>query len=219
MGSITSEFAAALASAFPQKPGSKLRETILKCARFGTPALTLIPFAGATASGLADAALDELGTRPPRQVTFRDLSDQIAQQGSRVLMVVDDVDRPDHDELRALLPDARLLGRFRNMYYLLASDQVTIDQKLREGNADGGTSEFMDKMVQHPFAVVRRACSLTDGARSRPHDQWDMRTPEARWSWRGRLQSDEDRTALEGFAERPPFGSVGRRRAFADLRR
>lgn len=153
VGSITSEFAVALASAFPDKSGGKLREAILKYARFGTPALALIPFAGATVSGLADAALSELGTRPPWQVTFDDLSKQIAQQGSRVLMVVDDVDRLDHDELRSLLRVVRLLGRFRNVHYLLAYDQITIDHKLRASNADGGTSEFMEKIVQHPFEV------------------------------------------------------------------
>lgn len=151
--SITGEFVAALIGAFPDSGGQKLRKQLLKYARFGAPALGVIPFAGGAASKVAENAVDQLASEPAWHVTFQRLSDQIAEQNKRVLVVVDDVDRLDFDELRSVLRVVRLLGRFRNVHYLLAYDQVTIDQNLRAGGADGGTSEFMEKIVQHPFEV------------------------------------------------------------------
>lgn len=151
VGSITAEFVSALAGAFPQSPD--LMSRIVSYSRFGTPMLKLIPFVGDTAAGLASEAIAELSKRPPWHSEFAKLSDEIAKQEERVLVIVDDVDRLDGNELRSLLRVVRLLGRFENVHYLMAYDQATIDGMLSTVNATGESSEFMEKIVQYPFEV------------------------------------------------------------------
>jgi len=150
---ITAEFISALAGAFPDRKGKKLRRSLAKYARFGVPALRAIPIAGDSVEKIADAALTYAASQPAWHVTFKQISQEVARQGKRVLVIVDDVDRLDYEELRTALRVVRLLGRFQDVHYLLAYDQVTIDRNLRAGNSEGSSSEFMEKIVQHPFEV------------------------------------------------------------------
>jgi len=153
VNSITAEFISTLAGAFPDKRGKALRLSLAKYARFGIPALSAIPIAGRSAEKIAEAALTYAASQPAWHVTFNQLSEEVARQAKRVLVIVDDVDRLDYEELRTVLRVVRLLGRFENVHYLLAYDQVTIDRNLRAGHSEGSSSEFMEKIVQHPFEV------------------------------------------------------------------
>ncbi|MBT1657383.1 KAP family NTPase [Curtobacterium flaccumfaciens pv. betae] len=153
VNSITAEFISTLAGAFPDKKGKVLRRSLAKYARFGVPALSAIPIAGRSAEKIADAALTYAASQPAWHVTFDQISKEVARQEKRVLVIVDDVDRLDYEELRTVLRVVRLLGRFQNVHYLLAYDQVTIDRNLHAGNSEGSSSEFMEKIVQHPFEV------------------------------------------------------------------
>lgn len=157
---LTSEFVATLAAAFPQaKP---LRKRLAKYSRYGTPALSLIPTVGGAASKFVETLMSDLAARPPWHAEFGKLSEDIVGQGIRVLVVVDDVDRLDADELRALFRVVRLLGRFTNVHYLLAYDQSTIEKLLSNSGSEGHSSDYMEKIVQYPFElppvprVVRR---------------------------------------------------------------
>jgi len=151
VGSVTSEFLATLSEAFPQQ--ADLKSTIAKYARFGAPMLNLIPFAGAAAADVVEKAIAALSERPPWQSAFSALSADIAEQRMRVLMIIDDVDRLDGEELRALLRVVRLLGRFTNVHYLMAYDETTIARILSAQSSTGDSSEFMEKIVQYPFEV------------------------------------------------------------------
>ncbi|MDF2915801.1 MAG: hypothetical protein K0S70_18 [Microbacterium sp.] len=153
VNSITAEFISTLAGAFPDKKGRALRRSLAKYARFGVPALSAIPIAGRSAEKIADAALTFAASQPAWHVTFNRISNEVARQEKRVLVIVDDVDRLDYEELRAVLRVVRLLGRFQNVHYVLAYDQITIDRNLHAENSEGSSSEFMEKIVQHPFEV------------------------------------------------------------------
>ncbi|WP_168404597.1 KAP family P-loop NTPase fold protein [Arthrobacter silvisoli] len=149
--SITAEFVSALSEAFPKS--KSVKDKLSQYSRFGTPLLKLIPVIGDAASSVAKEAISDLAKRPSWHSEFGELSGEIAEQGVRVLVIVDDVDRLDGEELRALLRVVRLLGRFTNVHYLLAYDQATIESALRSTGADGESSEFMEKIVQYPFEV------------------------------------------------------------------
>jgi hypothetical protein len=157
---LTSEFVATLSAAFPQ--ARSLGKRLVKYSRYGTPALSLIPALGGALSRLADTLMSDLATRPPWHAEFNELSEEIKKQGIRVLVVVDDVDRLDADELRALFRVIRLLGRFTNVHYLLAYDQSTIEKLLSKSGSGGHSSDYTEKIVQYPFElppvpkVVRR---------------------------------------------------------------
>lgn len=143
---ITSEFIATLADAFSEKD---LKRKLLDYARFGTPALKLIPVVGDMASDAVAQHLSKLSEKPPWHAEFQKLSQSIAEQSTRVVVFVDDVDRLDVIELRSLLKVVRLLGRFTNVHYLMAYDESTIEGTLGLGGARG----YMEKIVQHPFEV------------------------------------------------------------------
>lgn len=162
---ITSEFIATLAGAFSEKD---IKRKLLDYARFGTPALKLIPVVGDMASDAVAQHLSKLAEKPPWYDEFQRVSESIAEQNTRVMVFVDDVDRLDVIELRSLLKVVRLLGRFTNVHYLMAYDESTIEGTLGPGGARG----YMEKIVQHPFEVppppqvVRRqwARSILDAA-------------------------------------------------------
>lgn len=151
VASITSEFLSALSEAFPKSKPIKKR--IVSYSRFGAPMLKLIPVIGDTASALAAEAMAARVVQPAWHTEFTLLSEQIAEEHKRVLVIVDDVDRLDTDELRALLRVVRLLGRFTNIHYLIAYDQETIDAVLNAEGVVDGNSRFMEKIVQYPFEV------------------------------------------------------------------
>jgi hypothetical protein len=151
VAAITAEFVSALSEAFPK--AESLKTKLVGYARFGVPALRLIPTAGEAVSGVAQQVLATVGAQPAWHSEFKVISDEIAKQGKQVVVVVDDVDRLDADELRALLRVVRLLGRFTNVHYLLAYDQATIDQLLAASDMGGRSSDFMEKIVQYPFEV------------------------------------------------------------------
>jgi len=157
---LTSEFVATLSAAFPQ--AKTLGKRLVKYSRYGTPALSLIPALGGALSRFAETLMSDLAARPPWHTEFNELSKEIEGQGIRVLVVVDDVDRLDADELRALFRVIRLLGRFTNVHYLLAYDQSTIEKLLSVSGSGGHSSDYTEKIVQYPFElppvpkVVRR---------------------------------------------------------------
>jgi hypothetical protein len=147
---ITAEFIAALAEAYPQAPSLKSR--LLAYARLGAPALKAIPVVGDAAEGVATGILGLQG-RPAWHTEFQEITNDIMAENRRVLIIVDDVDRLSSGELRALLRVIRLLGRFKNVHYLIAYDQATIDHLLATQSMEGHDSGFMEKIVQYPFEV------------------------------------------------------------------
>lgn len=152
VSSITEEFISALLKAFP-KADKTFRDNLVKYGRFGTPFLRMIPIAGNAVGTVVQGAIDSATSPPPWNEAFEELSKSIACKKERVLVIVDDVDRLDGGELRALLRVVRLLGRFKNVHYLMAYDEATIEGMLSTVHPTGGGSEFMEKIVQYPFEV------------------------------------------------------------------
>lgn len=157
VASLTREFVSALSEAFPS---TQLKRNLARYARFGSPFIRLIPFAGNAIASVADVAIGDWSKRPAWHTEFDSLTQAIEAQRQRVLVVVDDVDRLDEAELRSLLRVVRLLGRFTNVHYLLAYDQETLDGILSSPASSGRSSAFMEKIVQFPFEVPPTAMAV-----------------------------------------------------------
>lgn len=124
-----------------------LRKFFTKCA----PVLSAIPLIGQGASKTAE---NFLGGHNLAQ-EFAQIDKLIASTKVRVLIIVDDVDRLNGDELKTLIKTIRMLGRFRNVHYLLAYDQDALIDVMKSNL--GGDPEraraFLEKIVQYPLSI------------------------------------------------------------------
>ena len=161
---VTVEFLRALNEALGKQKSEQTKHLMKKMTSYlpnaislGTTVATLttggLAGVGAPASKVVGQVLESIVAAPPWHKTFDQLSEAIGGEKKRVLMVVDDVDRLDVEELRALLRVLRLLGRFNNVHYLIAYDQASVEALIRGWAGDDGASKFMEKIVQHPFEV------------------------------------------------------------------
>ncbi|WP_165612135.1 P-loop NTPase fold protein [Mycolicibacterium setense] len=147
------EFLSALASLLTgdDEKTQNAKNALRKYASVCAPLLGAIPVVGGGVAGAATKALEL--TTPPWHKQFAHVSEALASLGKRVLLVADDIDRLDADELLALLKVVRLLGRFRNVHYLIAYDQTTVEALLDRKGLAAPSTAFMEKIVQYPFEV------------------------------------------------------------------
>ncbi|MFI6214553.1 P-loop NTPase fold protein [Nocardia brasiliensis] len=169
--SLVTEFYAAIASALPGESATDARKLLKAAAPVATAVGKAIAaavvdkfapggFESAVQAG-TDALADQLGTakvsEDPFQVRFEKISKAIQEAGTRVLVVVDDLDRLHTDELLAVMKAVRLLGRFPNVHYLLAYDKNTVldlptSSELARDNRDRA-HRYLEKIVQYPFVL------------------------------------------------------------------
>ncbi len=168
--SLITEFYTAIASALPRK-AKKARKMLKSAApvalafgkKLGTAAIERWAPGGVDAAlqAGADELADKLGTfnapEDPFQIRFNKISEAIQETGTRVLVVVDDLDRLHADELLAVMKAVRLLGRFPNVHYLLSYDRTTVldlltSSDLARDNRDRA-HHYLEKIVQYPFLL------------------------------------------------------------------
>ena len=171
--SLIEEFYSAVAAAMPESAKGKRAAALIKSS---------MPVAGAVAkAGLSalidkivgpDAAkkmvesgasvvADQLGNFEIRadsfEQRFKKMSAAIGEAGVNVLIIVDDVDRLNASELLSVLKSVRLLGRFDRVHYLLAYDEGTVLDVLKNTDLAGGdrrrARNYMEKIVQYPFVL------------------------------------------------------------------
>lgn len=183
--SLITEFYTAIASALPEKATDarsllKAAAPVANAVGKALAAAVVDKFApgGLDAAWQAgtDALADQLGTaktsEDPFQVRFDKISTAIKNADTRVLVVVDDLDRLHTDELLAVMKAVRLLGRFPNVHYLLAYDKTTVldlltSSELARDNRDRA-HRYLEKIVQYPFVLppiqrVHIEAELTEG--------------------------------------------------------
>ena len=120
---------------------------------WGAPLFKLVPGVGGTLAGVAQKGLDKLVEEGPWSRRFDQASAALKKLQKQILIVCDDIDRLDAVELLEFLKVVRLLGRFPNIHYLVAYDQNTVEDLLRSQRVAGRLTNFMEKIVQHPFEV------------------------------------------------------------------
>lgn len=170
---LTEEFYEAIASAMPGTDTGKKARNLL---------MTAAPVTSAVAKVLLEAALDKVAgegfvrklveavthttadelseTVPdpdPFQVRFNAVSEAIRKTETKVLVVVDDLDRLHIDELLTVMKAVRLLGRFPGVHYLLSYDERTILDLLRQSDLarkdEDRARAYLEKIVQYPFEL------------------------------------------------------------------
>lgn len=101
---------------------------------------------GAVAEALAGSTLDDLR---------RDFELLLRGEGKRVVVVIDDLDRLDDREIRAMFRLVRLAAPFDRVTYLVACDDSVVATALRDMH--GGTEQtghaYLEKIIQVPLHI------------------------------------------------------------------
>jgi hypothetical protein len=129
---------------------------VLSGVSVGVPGVSVDPgtTAEAIGSALGDRTLEELKAEVER--ILRD-------DGRRVLVIFDDIDRLDDDEIHAVFKLVKLAAAFEGITYLLAFDDdrvaAALARRYSAGSVQGGVNEggydFLEKIVQVPLRLPK----------------------------------------------------------------
>lgn len=116
-------------------------------------AFSSLPFVGGSVSKTIEAFGNDLAKDPTPDQRER-LTIIMRAAPKKVVVLIDDLDRLDHEEVMTMLKLVRLSANFPNVIYLLAFDEERIARVA--GNAYGDPAEgrqFLEKIIQYPFSL------------------------------------------------------------------
>lgn len=159
----------ALALAFLQNLHSVLSDTLADkvknlLPKIGQSLLQAGPVIGAAASltpfgvvaPVSGAALDFAKRFFPEgdtlEATFKKLSDILAKENRRFLIIIDDIDRLSPDEALAIFRLVKSVGRLPNVLYLLVFDRTLADNAVAQRYPSEGP-HFLEKIIQAAFEL------------------------------------------------------------------
>ena len=91
----------------------------------------------------------------------RDLTGALGSSGSRIVVLIDDIDRLEAGEIREVMRLVRLTSDFPNLIFLLAFDRHRVAKALGDNGGEG--RQYLEKLVQvsHDVPVANKA-TLTE---------------------------------------------------------
>lgn len=81
----------------------------------------------------------------------------ISESGTRIVIMIDDIDRLDDNEIATIFKLVKLAADFTHTAYILAFDQAVVAKALakRYADSEGSGSSFIEKIVQVPIELPR----------------------------------------------------------------
>lgn len=80
------------------------------------------------------------------------IADELREAKVRILVIIDDIDRLDHDEVRQLFTVIKALADFPFVTYLLAFDREAAVQAIERDSGLPG-ARYLEKIIQVPFEI------------------------------------------------------------------
>jgi hypothetical protein len=161
--SLLPAFFATLATALGRRIGGRTKDIAQSLERYGgvlsgisigVPGASIDPGTTAQSIGkaLGDRTLDDMKA---------DFEKILREEGRRVLVIIDDVDRLDDSEIHAVFKLVKLAAAFEGINYLLAFDDDKVAAALANRysyTSEGGTGheggyDFLEKIVQVPLRL------------------------------------------------------------------
>lgn len=115
----------------------------------------LIDLTGVTlgAGSLVGGLVSQLKPKPKDVPALKSaISKLLAQEGKRVLVIIDDIDRLVPDETRQLFTVIKALADFPQVVYLLAFDREVAVEALKQQTGIPG-ERYLEKIIQVPFEL------------------------------------------------------------------
>ncbi|MFD1211805.1 P-loop NTPase fold protein [Arthrobacter sp. GCM10027362] len=148
---LLAEFFSTLMSGSDVFKTKKNLDVLLSLAQKSLPALGAVPLP--FADKLAETAQSFIS--PTNWDTqFKQIDKILSEKNERILVIVDDVDRLHGDEVLTLIKTIRMLGRFRNVHYLLSYDHDALVDALKPRTGGRArAAQYLEKIVQYPLAI------------------------------------------------------------------
>ena len=132
----------------------KLGRTLLRAGPVIGPAMNIATggFLGAFTSGSVDFAKQFFSEGESVEMVFQQLSNALAEQKKRFLVIIDDIDRLTPDEALLVFRLAKSVGRLPNVMYLLVFDRELAEKAVQERYPSEGP-HFLEKIIQASFEL------------------------------------------------------------------
>ena len=189
---LVADFLATLLSALPLNKRTRARKALTPYVRAVVPVAGLVGITGINASKVVEFVADRLDTRVSLSKQKQRVETILTKLDQPVLVVLDDIDRLQPDEMLMVFKLVRLVGRLPNIHYLLAYDETTVLDVIKQtGLAAPGTGRarrYLEKMVQVRLDVppMREAAGRSFleqllGEVSKRH-QFELNPLDRRWA-------------------------------------
>ena len=125
----------------------RLKDVTKALSELGQTLAPLSPIPGATGAANLFAKLTDLWTKPPSLHEKREnLRKVLRKSNSRIIVLIDDIDRLEASETRELFRLVRLTSDLPNVVFLLAFDSRHVARTLGENESEG--RKYLEKIVQ-----------------------------------------------------------------------
>ena len=141
-----------------QGQSERLKNVAKALSSLGQSLVPLSPVTGTTWAAKLLAKLTDHWTKPPSLHDKRDsLREALAASDSRVVVLIDDIDRLEASETREIMRLVRLTSDLPSVVFLLAFDRRHVARSLGENEIEG--RQYLDKIVQVSYDLpnVREA--------------------------------------------------------------
>jgi len=108
------------------------------------------------------------------------VSDALAAQPRKIVVVMDDIDRLSKGEIRKVFQLVKACGDFKNVIYVLAFDKAVVANAL--AGVQGGNGEaYLEKMVNVPFQIPALSAGQLDILLRQTIEEFSSRDPKYNW--------------------------------------
>lgn len=144
-----------LQTALPAK-NAKLKRVGDLLGKYGEDIGGAVDLSGVTGGlgRMAGRVLGQIFNKTPRDVPALKarIADELRKAKVRILVIIDDIDRLDHDEVRQLFTVVKALADFPFVTYLLAFDREAAVQAIEQDSGLPG-ARYLEKIIQVPFEI------------------------------------------------------------------
>ena len=150
-------FFSELSAQLRQSKVEAIKRVAKALAELGDAAAPLIPLPWLGLITRVAATIAKKWTKPKSLLSQRDVLDNaLAESDSRILVIIDDIDRLERDETREIMRLVRLTSDLPNLIFLLAFDRDHVANSLAEDEAEGRA--YLEKIVQqtHDTPSIRQ---------------------------------------------------------------
>ena len=164
----------------------KIGQTIQKYSRFFEPFeyVPTISFIGKIAKALKGVgkASEKAGEESLKNLSAikSDLNVLLSDFDTKIIIVIDDIDRLNNTEIRQIFQLVKSLADFPNTIYLLSFDKDVVINALKKVQ-EGSGNDYLEKVIQVPFEIPQISKKEVEHFLFKKLDELIKDIPEGRW--------------------------------------